>query len=52
MNENPELASTIKGKILVHVEAFDVEHPEKKVCSLKKGIRETAHKTEYFDTMV
>ena len=34
MNENPDLASTWKGRTLMHISAFDVKNPELKVCGL------------------
>jgi len=42
MNLNPEFASTMKGKILIQVEAHDVDHPEKKVCKSDVKIRKKA----------
>jgi hypothetical protein len=36
MNENPEYASSWKGKILMHLEAFEEKHPEKKMQELQQ----------------
>ena len=30
MNDNPELGSSWKGRIMMHIEATDAKHPERK----------------------
>ena len=34
MNENPEYASTWKGRTLMHISSFDIKNPEMKVVPL------------------
>ena len=34
MNENPEMASFWKGRILMHISSYDVKNPEMKVVPL------------------
>jgi len=34
MNEFPEIASTWKGRILIHVQAYDTKNPEMKLAPL------------------
>lgn len=34
MNENPEYASTWKGRTLMHISAYDVKNPEMKLATL------------------
>lgn len=39
MNDNPELASAWKGRILMHVECHAADHPERIVRPLDEGIK-------------
>lgn len=48
MNENPEVASAWKGRILMHIEATDSKHPERKVQTLESGIKEQATDKKLF----
>lgn len=34
MNDNPEFASTWKGRMLMHISSFDIKNPEMKVTPL------------------
>ena len=34
MNDNPEMASTWKGRLLMHFSSFDTKHPEMKQIPL------------------
>lgn len=34
MNDYPDLASTWKGRILMHISSFDTKNPEMKVANL------------------
>lgn len=56
MNEYPEIASTWKGRILVHVSAFDTKNPEMKLAILDpeyktKCMKEGAFNLEEFEIM-
>jgi hypothetical protein len=39
MNENPEMASFWKGRILMHISSFDVKNPEMKVVPLSADFK-------------
>lgn len=43
MNNNPEVGSTWKGRMLMHVEAQDSKHPERDTRTLDNSIKETAN---------
>lgn len=49
MNENPEIASTWKGRILLHIDCEDSQHPEKAVQRIEDGIKEKAINQGYFN---
>jgi hypothetical protein len=40
MNEEPENASTWKGRILMHLSSEDTKNPEQKVCDLDAAFKE------------
>lgn len=40
MNEEPENASTWKGRILMHLSSVDTKNPEQKVCDLDMDFKE------------
>lgn len=40
MNDNPELASAWKGKILMHVECQAADHPERCIKPLDEKIKQ------------
>ena len=42
MDQNPELGSEWKGRILMHIEAKDAKHPERKEQVLDSRIKESA----------
>ena len=42
MNDNPELGSAWKGRILMHIESEEVKHPERKSQALDETIKQTA----------
>lgn len=39
MNEQPEVGSSWKGRILMQIEAEEAKHPERKVCQLDETIK-------------
>lgn len=45
MNDNPEVASTWKGRILMHISAFDTKSPEIKVAPLDPEFKVFAQKS-------
>ena len=49
MNEFPESASTWKGRILMHVEAFDTKNPEMKVIPLDQDFKIQCQKMGAFE---
>ena len=49
MNENPEMASTWKGRILIQVECADSDRPEMKVMEIERGIKQNAIDGGYFE---
>ena len=44
MNENPELASNWKGRILMQIECEETEKPVAKICRIDQEIVEDANK--------
>jgi hypothetical protein len=42
MNDNPEVASTWKGRTLMHISSFDTKSPENKVNPLDPDIKTLA----------
>jgi len=42
MNDNPELASTWKGRTLMHISAYDIRNPEMKVALLNDEFKTKA----------
>jgi hypothetical protein len=56
MNEYPEVASTWKGRILIHVSSFDTKNPEMKLAVLdaeykNKCMKEGAFNNEEFEIL-
>ena len=51
MNNNPELGSTWKGKILMHIYSEDSKHPERRDDGqiLDPSIKETANNKKLYD---
>ena len=49
MNEQPEIGSTWKGRILMHIEAEEVKHPERKEQALDVKIKEESISLGLFD---
>jgi hypothetical protein len=49
MNEFPEAASTWKGRILMHVEAFDTKNPEMKVIPIDQDFKIQCQKMGAFE---
>ena len=45
MNDNPEIASTWKGRILMHISAYDTKAPEVKVAPLDPEFKVFAQKS-------
>ena len=39
MDDNPELGSTWKGKILMHVECQNADHPERRIQAIEESIK-------------
>ena len=48
MNNNPELGSTWKGKILMQIESEDSKHPERRTQVLDPIIKDTANSKQLF----
>lgn len=48
MNDNPEIASAWKGRILMHIEAQESKHPERKVDKIDPSIKEKAINKKLF----
>jgi hypothetical protein len=42
MNDNPEMASTWKGRTLMHLTAYDIKNPEMKVAPLDMDFKAKA----------
>jgi hypothetical protein len=49
MNEYPEVASTWKGRILMHIESFDTKNPEMKVAVLDPEFKTKVMKQGAFE---
>lgn len=49
MNEFPEIASTWKGRILMHVQAYDTKNPEMKLAVLDPEFKTAAMKSGAFN---
>ena len=49
MNDFPEIASTWKGRILIHVSAYDTKNPEMKVAPLDPEYKAQCLKSKIFD---
>ena len=42
MNDNPELGSCWKGRVLMHIEASDAKHPERRAQILEETVKQSA----------
>lgn len=40
MNDNPEIATSWNGRILMHVEVLNIKNPVKKVTEIDEKIKE------------
>jgi len=49
MNEFPEIASTWKGRILMHISAFDTKNPEMKLAILDSEYKNKCMKEGAFN---
>ena len=49
MNEQPEMGSSWKGRILMQIEAEDSKHPERKEAVLDDTIKQQAISLGYFE---
>lgn len=49
MNENPELGSTWKGRMLMHIEAEESKQPSKKHQAIDPSIKEIATNKKMFE---
>ena len=49
MNQNPEMGSERKGRILLHIESKEAKHPERKSCTLDENIKQQAVSLGLFD---
>ena len=48
MNDNPEFASTWKGRVLMQVELYDTDKPKMKVKATDPKVKQAAIDREFF----
>lgn len=49
MDENPELGSSWKGRILMHVECKNADHPERRIQTLEEQVKQDAINLGFFN---